>query len=183
MDICIIQNILSEFPSHSTDMIVKQLRHISALYEVLRILFFQAEFSDISSIVFPRGVSKIVIIAASINTVRAGFESGRISKVKSSKFSSCMTWSLSYHCTGRACSNLDIMSIQKSSIRRTQIWLIQPKLRYFFTVSEGQLNSFQKSVHPLVWLILEFCTQNPSLFISEALRTLQRTALEELTLC
>lgn len=55
MDICIIQNILSEFPSHSTDMILKQLKHISASYEVLRILFFQAEFSDFSSIVFPEG--------------------------------------------------------------------------------------------------------------------------------
>lgn len=95
MDICIIQNTLSEFPSHSTDMIVKQLKHISAVYEVLRILFFQAQFCHISSIVFPRGVNKIVTIAAGINTVRPGFESGRMSKVKSSKSSSYMTWSLS----------------------------------------------------------------------------------------
>lgn len=81
MDIGIIQNILSEFPFHNTDIIVKQLKHISALYEVLRILFFQAQFSD-TQYCFPGGVSNIVTIAAGINTVRPEFESGRWAKSK-----------------------------------------------------------------------------------------------------
>lgn len=82
VDICVIQNILSEFPSHSTDMIVKQLKHISALYEVLRIFFFQAQFSDISSIAFPEGWVKLSPLLLALTQWGQGLSLGGWAKSK-----------------------------------------------------------------------------------------------------